>query len=74
MRTIPYKTKTGVRIGARYNEVPKPMPIDDPDMEQIQSWFICSKEWHKQRNIETLIIRISTGVLVLFILGLWVSK
>ena len=74
MKNIPYTTKAGVQIGVRYNESPKPMPINDPDMEQIQSWFICSKKWHKQRNIEAMAMRISAVVLVLIILGMWVSK
>ena len=75
MRTIPYKTKTGVRIGVRYNEVPKPMPIDDPDMELIQGLFICSKEWHRQRNIEKLVYVASVCmVLAIMILYLMVSK
>jgi hypothetical protein len=32
MKEIPYTTSTGVQIGLRHNESPKPMPIDDPDM------------------------------------------
>jgi hypothetical protein len=52
MKVVPYTTKTGVKIGSRWNESPKPMPIDDPDMITIQGWFICSPEWHRQRNIE----------------------
>jgi len=73
--TIPYTTKTGVQIGVRYNESPKPMPIDDPDMELIQGWFICSKEWHRQRNIERLAYGASVCmVLVIMVLYLMVSK
>lgn len=75
MKVIPYKTKTGVQIGLRYNELPKPMPIDDPDMEKIQSWLICSEEWHRQRNIERIVYSSSVGVvLVLMLLFLMVSK
>ena len=74
MKNVPYKTKAGVQIGARYNESPKPMPIEDNDMLAVQSWFICGKEWHKRRALETIAFRISVGVLVLFILGMWVTK
>ena len=75
MKVIPYKTSTGVQIGLRHNETPKPMPIDDPDMETIQSLFICSKEWHRQRNIERLVYGASVCmVLLVMILYLMVSK
>jgi hypothetical protein len=52
---VPYKTSTGVQIGLRYNESPKPMPIDDPDMIVIQSWLICKPEWHKARSMERIV-------------------
>lgn len=74
MKNVPYKTKTGVQIGLRYNESPKPMPIDDSDMITIQGWFICDKGWHKNRAVETAVMRLSAGVLVLVILGMWITK
>ena len=74
LRNTPYTTKTGVQIGLRYNESPKPMPIDDSDMIAIQSWFICDTDWHKKRNLEAIAMRISAGVLVLVIIGMWVAK
>jgi hypothetical protein len=61
-------------MGIRYNESPKPMPIDDSDMLTVQSWLICDKGWHKKRTIETIAMRISAGVLVLVILGMWITK
>jgi len=73
LRNVPYTTKAGVQIGIRYNESPKPMPIDDSDMIAIQGWFICNKDWHKQRTIETIAVRISAGVLALVILGMWIT-
>jgi hypothetical protein len=75
MKVIPYKTLTGVQIGLRYKETPKPMPIDDPDMEMIQSLFICSEEWHRQRNIERLVYGASVCIaLIIMLLYLMVSK
>lgn len=74
LKNVPYMTKTGVQIGLRYNESPKPMPIDDSDMIAIQGWFICDKGWHKQRTVETLVMRFSASVLVLVILGMWITK
>ena len=66
MKTIPYTTSTGVKIGLRWNESPKPMPIDDPDMVTIQSWFICKPKWHKAKRMER-IIYIGSTVLALAI-------
>jgi len=64
MKTVPYTTKTGIQIGCRYNESPKPMPIEDEDMLYIQSLFIHSPEWHRQRNVERLTLIICTGAVV----------
>ena len=68
MKTIPYTTSTGVQIGLRYNESPKPMPIDDQDMILIQGWLIQSPEWHRQRNLEKLVYGVSTAVFVVVVL------
>lgn len=54
MKKVPYTTSTGIRIGSRWNESPKPMPIDDPDMIEIQGWFIHDSKWHRQRRIERI--------------------
>ena len=64
MKTTPYTTLTGVQIGCRYNESPKPMPIDDEDMIYIQSLFIHPPEWHRQRNLERLTLIVCTGFVV----------
>jgi hypothetical protein len=75
MKTVPYTTKTGVKIGSRYNESPKPMPIDDPDMELIQGLFIHSGKWHRQKAIEKLVTQISTVILLIVLVTyLMVSK
>jgi hypothetical protein len=67
MRNTPYTTKTGVQIGLRYNESPKPMPIDDSDMIAIQGWFICSEKWHRQRKAEKLTVLLS-GIFLVFLM------
>jgi hypothetical protein len=74
MRNTPYTTSTGIKMGSRWNESPKPMPIDDPDMITIQSWFICKPEWHKARNMERLVITVCTIVSVLIMLAMWVKS
>jgi hypothetical protein len=74
MKVIPYTTKTGVQIGLRYNESPKPMPIEDQDMITIQGWFICKPEWHKARNLERLVYIGSTVFALLILITVAVSK
>ena len=59
MKTVPYTTSTGIQIGCRYNESPKPMPIEDEDMIYIQSVFICSPKWHRQRKVEKKVVLFS---------------
>lgn len=65
MKTTPYTTSTGIQIGCRYNESPKPMPIDDEDMIYIQTLFIFPPEWHRQRNLERLVLIVCTGFVML---------
>lgn len=74
MKNIPYTTSTGVKIGSRWNESPKPMPIDDPDMITIQSWFICKPQWHKARSVERIVTIVCTTIALLIMLAMWVSK
>jgi hypothetical protein len=72
MKHAPYTTSTGVKMGYRWNESPKPMPIDDPDMITIQSWFICKPQWHKSRNMERTVLVGCTFFAVLIMLAMWV--
>ena len=72
MKTIPYTTSTGVKIGSRWNESPKPMPIDDPDMIIIQTWFIHTPKWHKARRMERTVAYVCTAIAALIALALWV--
>ena len=74
MRNIPYTTSTGVKIGSRWNESPKPMPIDDPDMILIQSWLICSPEWHRARKIERIVFIGCTAFALLIMFAMWVKS
>ena len=75
MKQVPYTTSTGLKIGSRWNESPKPMPIDDPDMELIQGLFIHSGKWHRQRRIERLFQNISLATaLVIAIAFMMVQK
>jgi hypothetical protein len=62
MRNIPYTTSTGIKIGSRWNESPKPMPIDDPDMIAIQGWLIQSPDWHRARNLDALVTKVCLSI------------
>ena len=64
MSNIPYTTSTGIKMGSRWNESPKPMPIDDPDMIEIQGWLIQSPKWHRQRKLEKWVYGASTAVVL----------
>jgi hypothetical protein len=74
MKVIPYTTRTGVKIGSRWNESPKPMPIDDPDMITIQGWFICKPEWHKARSMERVVYIWSTVFALLILITMAMAQ
>ena len=74
MKNVTYTTSTGVKIGSRWNESPKPMPIDDPDMIEIQGWFIGSSEYHRQRKMEKVVYTASTLMAVLVAIAMMVFR
>ena len=74
MRNIPYTTSTGVKIGSRYNEFPKPMEIDDPDMILLQGWLICPPKWHKARKVERIVYFACTAFAILIIIAMVLKK
>jgi hypothetical protein len=45
------------------------MPIDDEDMIYIQSLFIHTPEWHRQRNLERLTLIVCTWFVVVVAIG-----
>jgi hypothetical protein len=60
MKTVPYTTPTGIKIGSRWNESPKPMPINDFDMIRIQEALLATPEYAKSKRMYNLIIVLST--------------
>ena len=66
---VPYTTKTGLKIGLRYQEQGKKMPIDDPDMLYLQTMLICPKA-RREELLEDLFVKAS----IVIILGLIFSK
>lgn len=60
MKTVPYTTTTGIKIGSRWNESPKPMPIDDLDMIFIQEALLATPEYVQSKRMYNLTIVLST--------------
>jgi hypothetical protein len=67
MRTVPYTTTTGIKIGSRWNESPKPMPIDDLDMIFIQEALLATPEYARSKRMYNLTIVLSTLAAALFL-------
>jgi hypothetical protein len=64
MKTVPYTTSTGIKIGSRWNESPKPMAIDDVDMIRIQEALLATPEYIQSKRMYNLITVLSTLVAV----------
>ena len=73
MKEAPYTTSTGIQIGIRYIERSVVAPIDDPDMLLIQSVFINSDKYFRNRRLEKVAVVVSfiVGVaVILLVLGI----
>jgi hypothetical protein len=46
------------------------MPIDDEDMIYIQTLFIHTPKWHRQRNLERMALFVCTGFAVFVMVAL----
>jgi|TARA_R110002126_G_scaffold246240_1_gene389283 hypothetical protein len=71
----PYTTRTGIKIGSRYNESPKPQMIDDMDMLRLQRALIFSGRAQKQDNL--VMIKnafVLGGILLLIVAVFWMKK
>jgi hypothetical protein len=60
---VPYTTKTGLKIGSRYQENGIKMPIDDPDMLFLQTILICPKV-RRQEMLDDLVYKIAIVLLL----------
>lgn len=74
MKHVPVTTSTGIKMGYRWNESPKPMPIDDPDMIAIQGWLIQSPEWHRARNLDAVVTKVCLSIGFVIFLAVVFSK
>ena len=71
----PYTTSTGIRIGSRYNESPKPQVIDDMDMLRLQRALIFSGRAQKQDNLVMIKNALAIGwILLLIVAVFWMKK
>ena len=61
---VPYTTKTGIKIGSRYQENGNRTQIDDPDMLFLQEALLSTPQYRKAKRIERLTIKVSLCVLV----------
>lgn len=71
----PYTTRTGIKIGSRYNESPKPQMIDDMDMLRLQRALIFSGRAQKQDNLVMIKNAFVIGwILLLIVAVFWMKK
>jgi hypothetical protein len=71
----PYTTSTGIKIGSRYNESPKPQMIDDMDMLRLQRALIFSGRVQKQDNLVMIKNVLAIGWIFLLIVAVfWMKK
>ena len=71
----PYTTRTGIKIGSRYNESPKPQMIDDMDMLRLQRALIFSGRAQKQDNLVMIKNAFVIGwILLLIVAVFWIKK
>lgn len=74
MKTVPYTTSTGIKIGSRYGEYGKRAPIDDKDMIFIQEALLATPEYAFSMRMNRLAIRTSIVALFFVIVGLMVIR
>ena len=71
----PYTTSTGIKIGSRHNESPKPQMIDDMDMLRLQRALIFSGRAQKQDNLVMIKNAFAIGwILLLIVAVFWMKK
>jgi hypothetical protein len=59
MKTVPYTTSTGIQIGLRWNESPKPMPIDDADMLFLQEALLATPGYIYSKRVYEVSVALS---------------
>ena len=61
---VPYTTKTGIKMGSRYQEDGNRTRIDDPDMLFLQEALLSTPQYRRAKRIEALTMRVSMAVFV----------
>jgi hypothetical protein len=71
----PYTTRTGIKIGSRYNESPKPQVIDDTDMLRLQKSLLFNGRAQKEDNLEAIKgVALLLGLILLIVVAFWMRK
>ena len=71
MKNVPYTTSTGIKIGYRYGEQGKRMPIDDPDMIFIQEALLATPEYARAVRQTRLVHAVSLIVCLVITFGIF---
>jgi hypothetical protein len=61
---VPLTTKTGIKMGSRYQENGNRTQIDDPDMLFLQEALLSTPQYRKAKRIERLTIKVGLCALV----------
>jgi hypothetical protein len=65
---VPYTTSTGIKIGCRYMENGKVLPIDDPDMLFLQEALLATPNYISTRKLHNRVMAVSYACLTFLIL------
>jgi hypothetical protein len=65
----PYTTRTGLKMGSRYQEHGTTEPIDDPDMLLLQEALLSSPQYIRSKHLHRLGLFLSILFLVFGIFG-----
>jgi hypothetical protein len=74
MKTVPYTTSTGIKIGCRYGEQGKRAPINDRDMILIQEALLATPEYIRQKHIYNTSVAFSILGLLILVLGVFLTS
>jgi len=73
MKHTPYTTKTGLKIGCRYQENGIRMPVEG-DMLLVQEAFLATPEYARSMRINRLTLKASVFIFFLIVCALMVIR
>lgn len=74
MKNTPYTTSTGIQIGVRYKESPKPQPITDKDMIYLQEALLASPEYIRSKHIYNATLAFSLFAMLFVVFGIFLTS